>query len=208
MSDGAPRSVSRLLAQGLDHMAAGERNQAVECWLQVLAIAPNHEAALDYLAQMGESPTPALAVQDDGPDSDAAGPGCQPPAELDAEELREEALELLSGGLVDDAYQLLTTTSMDVASELESLALIELLRTHLVDDVIMRVGSVSSVPIVEVAGEELMKFNLPPGAGFLISRIDGQTPVEDLVAVSGMDPFETYHTLGRLLESGIVGVRD
>ena len=65
---------------------------------------------------------------------------------------------------------------------------------------------VTSLNLVEMAAEDLMKFNLPSGAGFLLSRIDGLTPVEDLVAVSGMDPFEAVHTLGRLLEADIVGV--
>lgn len=129
-------------------------------------------------------------------------PGLRP------EELREEALELLAGGLVEDAYQLLTTTPTTGTGDLETLAVIELMRTHLVDDVLMQLGSASAVPIVEMAAEELMKFNLPSGAGFLLSRIDGQTSVEDLVALSGMDPFETFHTLGRLLEAGIVGVVD
>ena len=124
------------------------------------------------------------------------------------EDLREEALELLAGGLVEDAYQLLSTTPTSGTADLETLAVMELLRTHLIDDVLMQVGSASAVPIVEMAAEELMKFNLPSGAGFLLSRIDGHTTVEDLVALSGMDPFETFHTLGRLLEAGIVGVVD
>ncbi|MCP3985794.1 MAG: hypothetical protein GY723_15525 [bacterium] len=127
---------------------------------------------------------------------------------LRPEELREEALELLSGGLVDDAYQLLTATQGAGESEPETLALVELLRTHLVDDVLMQVGSPSAMPVIEMDAEDLMKFNLPAGAGFLLSRIDGQTQVDDLVALSGMDPFETYHTLGRLLEAGIVGVAE
>jgi len=112
----------------------------------------------------------------------------------------------VAGGLIDEAYELLTTAGGPGAMDLESLGLLELLRAHLHEDVLRRFGSPRSVPVVEMAPEDLMKFNLPAGAGFLLSRIDGVTPLEDLMAVSALDPFDTMHTLGRLLEAGIVGV--
>ncbi|MBW2243106.1 MAG: hypothetical protein JRH01_14065 [Deltaproteobacteria bacterium] len=199
MSESTSRSVAEWLAQGLAHRAAGEQARAIEAWQNIMELDPSHEAARSYLAEAG------VAVATTSPPGDEAEvleetPGLQP------EELREEALEMLSGGLVDDAYQLLTSTPGPDGTEPETIALVELLRTHLVDDVLMQVGSPTAVPVVEMASEDLMKINLPSGAGFLLSRIDGHTQVEDLVALSGMDPFETYHTLGRLLEAGIVGV--
>lgn len=194
MGEGASRTAVQWLSQGLAHRAAGDDARAGECWRRVLELEPAHESARGYLAEGRSGPTP----MPDPPEG---------PAELLPEELREEALELLAGGLVEDAYQLLTTPALGKA-DLETLAVVELLRTHLVDDVLMQVGSASAVLIVEMAGEELMKLNLPSDAGFLLSRIDGRTPVEDLVSLSGMDPFETFHTLGRLLAAGIVGVVD
>lgn len=209
MSESDPRSPAHWLAQGLAYLDAGERERAADCWQHVLEIEPGHQGALDCLASLqAEADGDASALETDPIDAGDAQDDSGTAGDLLASELREEALELLAGGLVDDAYQLLTTTPSDGSAELESLALIELLRTHLVDDVLLRLGSSSAVPVVEIGPKDLMKFNLPPGAGFLLSRIDGQTPVDDLVAVSGMDPFETFHTLGRLLEAGIVGVAE
>ncbi|MCP5060349.1 MAG: hypothetical protein GY937_26930 [bacterium] len=209
MSESASRSVAQWMAQGLAHRAAGEQARAIEAWQNVLELEPANETARAYLLDVGvdvaASNVPddtTVAAPDDATDVLEKAPGLQP------EELREEALEMLAGGLVDDAYQLLTATPGGGEAEPETIALVELLRTHLVDDVLMQVGSPTATPVVEMAAEDLMKFNLPAGAGFLLSRIDGHTQVEDLVALSGMDPFETYHTLGRLLEAGIVGVAE
>ncbi|MAE95727.1 MAG: hypothetical protein CL910_13810 [Deltaproteobacteria bacterium] len=194
MSDSTGRSVAQWLSEGLEQLAAGEPEKAAGLWRRVLEVEPGHPVALDYLASVGQT------APDDAEGGADAGPQ---PAEL-----REEALELLSGGLIDEAFELLTTPTEGRAAELETLCLLELLRTYLYDDVLTRVGGGEAVPVVEMTAEDLMKFNLPSGAGFLISRIDGLTSVEDLVAVSGMDPFEAVHTLGRLLDVDIVGVAE
>ncbi len=194
MSDS--RTIAQWLSEGLTLFSAGDREGATACWLRVLAADPDHGAAKDYLRAVGETAPAQAEILDD--EEELEGPT--------QAELREEVVDLVSGGMIDEAYELLTTTTSEKEADLETLALLELLRMHLHEDVLVRLGSTESVPRIEMAPEDLMKFNLPAGAGFLISRIDGLTPVEDLVAVSGMDPFETMHTLGRLLEAGIVGV--
>ena len=194
MDAASRKTTARWLSEGLERLAAGERAAAADCWRRVLEREPGHRTARDYLASLGE-PTPSGSDAD--PD-ETEGPT--------AAEIRGEVLELVAGGLIDEAYELLTTAGGPGAMDLESLGLLELLRAHLHEDVLRRFGSPRSVPVVEMAPEDLMKFNLPAGAGFLLSRIDGVTPLEDLMAVSALDPFDTMHTLGRLLEAGIVGV--
>jgi hypothetical protein len=49
-----------------------------------------------------------------------------------------------------------------------------------------------------------MKYNLPATAGFLLSLIDGRTCVDELLALSGMDPFDVLRGLSNLLDAGIV----
>ena len=61
-------------------------------------------------------------------------------------------------------------------------------------------------PRVRVAAEQLLRFNLPPDAGFLLSMMDGHTRVDELLTVSGMDPFDVLHLLGRLEAAGIVEI--
>ena len=66
----------------------------------------------------------------------------------------------------------------------------------------MRQGS----PRVRVPPEELLQFNLPPDAGFVLSLVDGHTRVEELVTVSGMDPFDVLHVLRHLESIGVLEI--
>jgi hypothetical protein len=51
-----------------------------------------------------------------------------------------------------------------------------------------------------------MKFNLPAQAGFMLSLIDGDTSVGDIVSLSGMDSFEALRVLNGLVDAGIVSL--
>jgi hypothetical protein len=63
------------------------------------------------------------------------------------------------------------------------------------------------VPHVLLGPDRILRFDLPPSAGFVLSMIDGNTAVEDLVPLTGMDPFDALATLGRLQDAGIIEVR-
>lgn len=52
--------------------------------------------------------------------------------------------------------------------------------------------------------EEITRFNLNPAEGFLLSQMDGQTDLDSLFFVSGMDRFHTSLLLEKLLSEGIV----
>ena len=54
--------------------------------------------------------------------------------------------------------------------------------------------------------QEVLGFNLPANAGFLLSMIDGNTSVSDLVTLTGMDPFDALQIFHRLMDAGIVEV--
>ena len=83
--------------------------------------------------------------------------------------------------------------------------MIELLRARLFQRYRAELGDLSQVPRV-VAGEknDLQSRNLPSSVGFLLSMIDGATPLCDLVSVSGMDRFEALRAVCRLHQAGIV----
>jgi hypothetical protein len=63
------------------------------------------------------------------------------------------------------------------------------------------------VPFVRIAPSEVLKYNLPAPAGFLLSIIDGSVSIDELLQVSGMDPFEALRALHNLLDAGIVEAR-
>ena len=177
--------VARLMAEGLDHYGHDRVDRAVACWRQVLDIAPGHPEASDYLRSAGyEDPAPASA----------RGPG--------GVELTGEARQLFQAGRARDALELLE--SLDRAGELPVQGLVELIRSHLFVRLLARTGQGEHVPRLRLRAEEILKFNLPAGAGFLLSMVDGATSVNDIVALAGMDPFEALQILERLADAGIV----
>ena len=71
-----------------------------------------------------------------------------------------------------------------------------------------RLGTLASKPRVDVDYEEIRWLGLDHRAGFLLSRIDGEHSVEDLLAISGMPRFETLKTLVDLLGVDAITIED
>ena len=83
--------------------------------------------------------------------------------------------------------------------------MVELLRAHLFSRYRAELGDLSIVPRLKAGGAaDLQTRNLPPSAGFLISMVDGLTPLSELVSVSGMDRFEALRTVYRMHDAGIL----
>lgn len=117
--------------------------------------------------------------------------------------------------LVADARRLLRSEDEEAALELlvnapstgslECEAMVELLRARLYQRYRLELGDLSQVPrVVDGKEGDLQSRNLPPSVGFLLSMIDGHTPIRDLVSVSGMDRFEALRSVYRMHEAGIV----
>ena len=82
--------------------------------------------------------------------------------------------------------------------------MIELLRATLFRRYRRELGGLTQIPrLVDEAGD-LQGRNLPPSAGFLLSMVDGLTPLSDLVSVSGMDRFEALRSIYRMHEARIL----
>ncbi|MEM6958818.1 MAG: hypothetical protein AAF411_13710 [Myxococcota bacterium] len=67
-----------------------------------------------------------------------------------------------------------------------------------------RLGSVASVPILDVPSGEIRWLGLDHRSGFLLSRIDGVHSIEELCDVSGMDRLEVLKTLVELRQAGAI----
>lgn len=180
--------IGRLMARGLDLYALGQVEEATACWRRVLAIDPSHGEARDYLQAAGSDP-----------DAAAARPAPRTSGAL------AEALVLLRAGDVTEALALLETLARHEPANLEVQGFLELARGEALRHYRKRVGSGESVPRLRIAPAEVLRYNLPAAAGFLLSMIDGRICVDELLAVSGMDPFEALRALSNLLDAGIVG---
>ena len=82
--------------------------------------------------------------------------------------------------------------------------IIDLLRARLLASYRERIGELDVCPSLSRQVDDFSGLNLPKSAGFLISLLDGNTSVTDLVSLSGMDAFEALSTLAGLLDAGVV----
>jgi hypothetical protein len=65
----------------------------------------------------------------------------------------------------------------------------------------------SSVPVLAVRTVDLPGLAVDHRAGFLLSQIDGKTPIEELLDLSAMPEDETLRLLRELLDRGILVLR-
>jgi tetratricopeptide (TPR) repeat protein len=181
--------ISRLMEEGLRYYGEGQMEQAAECWQEVLRLDPDHPEAHDYLETAGF---------DDGAIelSETTGEG-------DAN-LLADALELFRQGELRESLELFETLAQQNPGRMEVQGYYELVRSHLFGYFRERVPEASGVLKVKIGPEEIMKYNLPADAGFLIAMIDGSTSAHEVLALSGMDPFDGVRMIHRLLEAGIV----
>ncbi len=183
MTRNVDEKVAKLLQEGLELYGAGEIGRAFLHWNEVLELDPGNEEALDYMRDADRRARPR------------AGGSATPSIVEDARRLvhardEEGALELL--------------TSAPAGRCLESEAMIELLRARLFQRYQQSLGDPSCVPRLVGDASALRDRNLPPSAGFLLSMVDGMTPIADLVSVSGMDRFEVLRSIHRLQRAGIL----
>ena len=191
MSETTEEQISRLMEEGLHHYGEGRMGQAAACWREVLDLEPGHPGAQDYLRSAGFDTGEIEPLEDVGEDD--AG-------------LLADALELFRRGEAQESLEMLETLARENPRRMEIQGYLELVRGHLFEYYRERVPDASTVLKVAITPEEMMRFNLPANAGFVLSMVDGSTSVNEILALSGMDPFEAVRVVNKLLEVGIVEV--
>jgi len=191
MAESKDEQISQLMEEGLRYYGEGRISQAAGCWRQVLQLEPGHPEAQDYLRSAG-SDTGEIEV------SEVVGEGNA--------SLLGDALELFRKGEAQESLELFETLARENPRRLEIQGYLELVRSHLFGYYRDRVPDASRVLKVKITPEEIMRFNLPADAGFVLSMVDGSTSVNEILALSGMDPFEAVRVVSKLLEAGIVEV--
>ena len=198
MTESREAQIERLMAEGLNEYAMGDDAKAIECWQRVLELDPQHAEAQDYLRTATDAPEEPAEEPAPTPAADEAPSA--PTAMLDA------ALELLRGGECHDALEMLEALERENPSDLGIQGHIELARFALLPRLRERLCDGIAVPRLRVSRDEILKFNLPANAGFVVSTVDGVTSVNEMIELSGMDPFEGLRTCCRLLDAGIIEV--
>ncbi len=186
MSEATERKVANLVQQGLERYGTGEVARAFLLWGEALALDPENEEALDYMRDADRRAKPRGGNSETG-----------------ATSLVADARRLLRSEDEEAALELLVNAPSTGSLECE--AMVELLRARLFQRYRLELGDLSQVPrVVDGKEGDLQSRNLPASVGFLLSMIDGHTPIRDLVSVSGMDRFEALRSIYRMHQAGIV----
>ncbi len=67
-----------------------------------------------------------------------------------------------------------------------------------------KIGPLSQVPMIDLSDAEIRWLGLDHRAGFVLSRIDSQSSIEELVDICGMSRLELFKTLIELLNRGAI----
>jgi hypothetical protein len=190
MGESKAERIERLLSEGLEHYGMDEISSAILSWEKVLELDPQNSVALDYLRNSDRREKPRAPKQGKMASAVAA--------------LLQEARVLMHNDDYGTALDLLRSAAGPGFGGLEFEATVELVRSRLYRAYRDRMGDLARVPRLKSDAGDLTQFNLPSDAGFVLSMIDGSTPLADLISLTGMDAFEALHTLNALLDSGIV----
>ena len=186
MSDVNEQKISSLLQQGLELYGTGDVARAFLLWGEALQLDPGNEEALDYMRDADRRAKPRGGN-----------------AEIGSPSIIEDARRLLRAENEEAALELLTNAPGEIDLEIE--AMTELLRASLFRRYRAELGDLSQTPrIISGEASDLLSRNLPPSVGFLLSMIDGMTPLRDLISVSGMDRFEALRGVYQMHEAGMV----
>jgi tetratricopeptide (TPR) repeat protein len=207
MGESETAKMERLLREGLDYFGVGDVAKAVCCWEDVLRLDPGHAEALDYLqaaGSRGEAPDPET---DAGPARAAAPEVASAESDSPAGSLVEEARTRLEAEDLEGALDLFRAAADLEPDRIEVEGYIDAIRSQLLQTYRKRVGESGAVPELLIQPSAITRYQLPADAGFVLSQVDGETTVEQLIALSGMDAFEALRILNDLIDAGIVGLR-
>jgi hypothetical protein len=118
----------------------------------------------------------------------------------------EQALRLHLDGKHEDALFLLARLLDVTPLHPEATRLSADCRAALERQCLSAIGSESTVLIAAVSNEELKRYALDHVSGFLLSLLDGDTRVENVLDISGMPRLLVLRHLHGLLERGIIVV--
>jgi tetratricopeptide (TPR) repeat protein len=114
------------------------------------------------------------------------------------------ALDAYREGRLEAAWQELDEAARGAPDRLDLRAYQELIRNRLMEAWAREIGDQGRSLTLKLDIGELLKRDLQPDEGFLVSQIDGVLTVENLLSVSTLDRFRTLQIIARLIREGIV----
>jgi len=123
-------------------------------------------------------------------------------------QLMEEAKQKLMRGRPEEALDLLREIEPESGEyRAEVLPLLEKAEKETIRDMYSRLGP-DKVPHIMIPFEELGNVQLTPQEGFILSRLDGIWDVRSIVSITPMKEVDALRMLKRLLDRGIVELKE
>jgi len=159
-------------------------------------------------SRAGDSLVPPFAAEvtayDDG-DSDELEIESMVP---DVEIMLRDAVEGEAAGRLEEALKHAEEALKRDPEHPEAIRLALSLRSRLSADYLEELQPLERVPVLRATDASILELSLDPIGGFLISQIDGEITIEDLLTILGtFDQFRVLSALHFFLENGIIELR-
>ena len=205
-------SVDELLQKGIELYGLNKTADAIHCWQEALALAPEDQRAIDYLESAGVKPAPPPQrgrVITLHPGREPRPPQSSLPLigldDLDAVAVdRDELVRLLREKRYEEALLFLYKERDRVPHDTSLTRGIHALKDHLTTRYARELGSLDLAPQVVARDEELRR--LAPEQREVVRLIDGVATYGDILVSSRLGRFETYRTLALMLKRGAIAV--
>ena len=151
-----------------------------------------------------EAEVAAEAEVEPEPETEAAGDTMV----ADVDILVREAKEREQAGEYEEALKNCEDALRRDPEHAEALVLVETLRGELNEVYLKELEPLSRVPVLRATDASILELSLDPVGGFLISQIDGEITVEELLTILGtFDQFRVLSSLHYFLVNEIIELR-
>ena len=159
-----------------------------------LSLAPEPSDALDLVAREADRDAPAPAP---------------PPPKSSAKNVDpiQDMRERFSLGDYSGALVVAESILEEDPENAEALDCSEQCRRVLEQMYTARIGPLDRVPFIAVPQEQLRWLNIDHRAGFVLSHVDGNCSLEQILDVSGMPALDALRILYELLQQRVIGFR-
>jgi len=199
--------IQKLLEQGLYHYGLGELGLALEIWKQALELDSECEVCREYLSiELGPDWEEKLNLKPKKEKPEVSVPG----PEKSGKPLRDEfklGQQHLRAGRPDLALSLFTSLVNSEPREQVYYSYLEMSKAALFKQFLSRLGSLAKVPELNLGGEKITELNLNEEEGFILSLINGEMSLEDILSLAPFPPFESVFILEKFYRSGLIKIK-
>jgi tetratricopeptide (TPR) repeat protein len=208
-------TADELLQRGLELYGQNHVAEAIGCWREALALAPDDRRARDFLESAGvdvdlpSSRRSGVALsrpaEPSGAAAEVAPQGPSPPSKSGVAAIDRAALtRLLEEKRFEEALDLLYAQREASPDDAAVSRGIRAIKEHLILRYGRALGSLDRVPMRERAGEGAA---LPAEQQHVLRLIDGLASFGDVIHASQLGRFETYRLLCSMLEARVLSAR-